>query len=179
MTTCLMVAAAVLGQANGTVDSIRIRNDANQPWNLWMYVDARKAWARPELFLPKKTTVKVNLAAPGRYYLVLRDDGKRDAHYGWVDLHQISRRLPADAVVGLTTVLETRVKEETYTVMVPVQKTETVREIVNGKVVTREVVRTVNVPEQRTRTVNHTVVVPQFDVYSNGRSRPLSDFIPR
>ncbi len=175
MTACLMIAAAVAGQADGAIDSIRIRNDCNQPWQLWMYVDARKAWSRPELFLPRKSSVKVNLAAPGRYYLVLRDEAKRDSHYGWVDLHRVARERPND-VVALTTVLETKTREETYTVNEPQTITRSVPVLINGKIEYREEVRTVNYPVKRTRTVEYTAVVPRFDVHSNGQTTALWEF---
>lgn len=136
--------------------ALRIRNDSSKAWSLLMYSETGKTWL-PPTFLPRRQAVKVDLSNAGRFYLVLRDDGDRDSHLGWRDLHAVAQRLagPPDgmAELALSTRLVSEQREQTYTVQVPVSETRTRTLLVDGVEKQEEYVVTRMVPETRTRTV--------------------------
>lgn len=157
---------------------LRIRNDSPHPWTLWMYAAHEKKWLAPR-FLPRDQAVGIDLAAAGPFYLVLRDDGDREQHVGWQDLHAAVRELatPPDRVaeLTLTTTLERRQMTETFAVQVPVQEQVVRTVVINGerKEVTEIVTKMVT--EERQREVVVQVEVPTLRGTREGEPVDLAD----
>lgn len=179
----MLVAACVAftlqsGDVTASGSVLRIRNDSPQPWSLWMYSEQGRQWLAPT-FLPRKQAVKVDLPAAGRVYLVLRDDGDRDRHLGWRDLHAAAEKLagPPDGVaeLALSTRLVTEQREEAYAVETPVQETRVRTVVVDG--VEREIEETVTVmvPRMETRVVSVSTEIVAFSGMRDGEPVDLDD----
>lgn len=157
---------------------LRIRNDSPHPWTLWMYAANEKKWLEPR-FLPRERAVGIELAAAGPYYLVLRDDGDREQHIGWQDLHAAVRALatPPDRVaeLALTTAVERRQMTETYTVQVPVTEQVVRTIVIDGE--QKEITETVTkmVTEERMRGVQVQVEVAALRGMRGGEPVDLAD----
>lgn len=166
----LLLTALLAPGADGA--KVAIHNDSNQAWRIWFYVESKKGWSQPEMFLGRNSEDVVRLGEPGRYYLVLRDEAKRDNHIGWVNFHKLAERLPPGASLELSTVAETRTKEIVYTVYKDVAQTKTV--IINGQAVERTYY--VKVPEQMVKTQTMTVMVPRIGVRVGEKVFDLTEF---
>jgi hypothetical protein len=114
MSACILLVAASVAQMppQGAFDVIRILNNSDQPWSCWMYVESKKAWNNPAFFLAKNAKTEIQLVSPGRFYLVLRDEAKRDQHLGWYDLHKLAQILPEDKTIDLVSVVVTEMPKE-------------------------------------------------------------------
>lgn len=152
--------------------ALRIRNDSSKAWSLLMYSETGKTWL-PPTFLPRRQAVKVDLSTAGRFYLVLRDDGDRDIHLGWRDLHAAARRLagPPDEIaeLALSTRLVSEQREQEYTVQVPVMVTRTSTVVVDGVEKQVEEIITKTVPETRTKTLTVSTEIAVFSHLRDGQ----------
>jgi hypothetical protein len=121
-----LVLLSCLNQSFGQdIPQVRLTNTINEQVSVWIQTEV-KQWVRPELYMPRRGSVGLNLATEGKYYIVLRDNVNRDTHIGWIDFHKIARVPKAELLIDQFFVTE----KFTYTVTIPVTVSETRKEIV-------------------------------------------------
>src|SRR5438105_1309941 len=100
---------------SASADEVRFVNTVDEPYTVWLKSEQSDRWLRPELFLPRRSVVPVQIVRPGKHYLLVRDMAGRETHIGWVDLHAIAAAgMRTELLVDQLVVYETRT--ETVTV---------------------------------------------------------------
>jgi hypothetical protein len=79
--------------------TITIVNTMPEPVQLWIYYkDKSHSGPFP---ISKKQSYALLLDKPGQYYIIIRDQLKRDLIVGWVDLHAMAETRPVVALLAL------------------------------------------------------------------------------
>ena len=90
--------------AGSSQDTLLVNNNTGGFMSLWVWKEQDPRWQVPPLSLPRGVTRELDIRAPGQYYLVARDDVRRDFHMGWFDFREELRKQPV-LVLGLNSAM--------------------------------------------------------------------------
>jgi hypothetical protein len=88
-------------------DKVTIKNDTPGFMEVWVWKKVNSRWDLPAIAVRRGENEYLDVAAPGPYYLVARDDRRRAFHMGWFDFHEARRTSPT-LVIALSSVYESR-----------------------------------------------------------------------
>ncbi len=93
LTLTFVAGSLLLGGARALAeDTVSLTNDLNQPLYLWFWPRGANDYTRPPMFLPRQGPV--TLIAQKECYLVAKDLAGNEDHLSWVDLLDLSRKVP-------------------------------------------------------------------------------------
>ena len=89
--------------------SIKYVNGLDESISIWFQPEGSKTFFRPPVSIRAHSEETANLTSnlPGKRYVVIRDEARRDTRVGWVDLDAIARSKSSVILIDGVTVTET------------------------------------------------------------------------
>lgn len=99
---CLSMCAALDAR-----EVLLFKNDTPRPMELWICLSHPREWKRPPVYLGPGESRNVEFATNTAYYLLFRDDLRRETPIGWYNISRVRREHPDLRHVSISAITKT------------------------------------------------------------------------